>query len=188
MYFPVSIIDGEPAWDSLPAAKITEYPLEKGTYKPYAMAKICMSQRHLYIRMFSFEVSPEKESKLCASISAEKGKYLFFSTTREGNFELYFCDENTGEEKNITDKANIRISTGEDEQGIYWCVDYVMYIPELMICFPSFHIENGFMMKGNFYKISSGKRSHTGFWVAPDEYKGEKINGLGFSDLRLCDF
>jgi hypothetical protein len=37
--FPVSMIAGEPVWDSLPAAKIIHYPLEKADYKPYEQAK-----------------------------------------------------------------------------------------------------------------------------------------------------
>jgi hypothetical protein len=46
--FPVSMITGDPLWNSLPAAKIINYPLEKADYKPYAQARLCVSNDDFY--------------------------------------------------------------------------------------------------------------------------------------------
>ena len=46
--FPISMITGEPLWNSLPAAKIINYPLEKADYKPYAQARVCISNDDLH--------------------------------------------------------------------------------------------------------------------------------------------
>ena len=54
--FPISMITGEPLWNSLPAAKIINYPLEKADYKPYAQARLCISNDDLHIQMLAFEL------------------------------------------------------------------------------------------------------------------------------------
>ena len=46
--FPISMITGDPLWNSLPAAKIINYPLEKADYKPYAQARLCVSNDDFY--------------------------------------------------------------------------------------------------------------------------------------------
>ena len=59
--FPISMITGDPLWNSLPAAKIINYPLEKADYKPYAQARLCVSNDDLYIQLLAFEVDPENQ-------------------------------------------------------------------------------------------------------------------------------
>ncbi len=41
MSFKISLINGLPVWDSLPVAKIVNYPLEKRDYKPFVQARLC---------------------------------------------------------------------------------------------------------------------------------------------------
>ena len=67
--FPISMITGEPLWNSLPAAKIINYPLEKADYKPYAQARLCISNDDLHIQMLAFEVEPEEKSVVGAALA-----------------------------------------------------------------------------------------------------------------------
>lgn len=188
LQFPVSIIEGEPAWDSLPAAKIRNYSRRTGNMKPYVQAKVCMSERRMYIRMLSFEVNPDPESRVMADISFEDGKYLSFSTNREGQFRMEKIDEKSGTREDCSERANIRISSGEDEQGIYWCADFVMYVPEIESMFPGFSVRSGMAVKGNFYKIKSGENGHEGSWNPVDFDGPDAFGASGFAGMQLVDY
>lgn len=177
------MIKGEPRWDSMPQAKIINYPLEKGCYRPYAQAKVCMSERHLYIRMLAFEVDPEKESCLVACVSGKDGKYLKFRTTREGAFSCTLIDEGSGKEEDLSGKANIRITGGEDEQGIYWCVDYIMPLEDFSECFGGADVCGGRPLRANFYKICDGERKHYGSWSPCDFTSKDPFGTASYGDL-----
>ena len=121
--FPISMITGDPLWNSLPAAKIINYPLEKADYKPYAQARLCISNDDFYIQLLAFEVEPEEKSVVGAAIapfSEEDGgkRYFWFSTNRSGALVCKFIDETTGNETDVSKNVSVRIFTGEDEQGV----------------------------------------------------------------------
>ena len=129
--FPVSMITGDPLWNSLPAAKIINYPLEKADYKPYAQARICVSNDDLYIQLLAFEVEPEEKSVVGAAIapfSEEDGgkRYFWLSANRSGTTVCKFIDETTGNETDVSKNVSVRIYTGEDEQGVYWCTNFTL--------------------------------------------------------------
>ena len=101
------MITGEPLWNSLPAAKIINYPLEKADYKPYAQARLCVSNDDFYIQLLAFEVSPEEKSVVGTAIAPfakEDGgkRYFWLSTNRSGALVCKFIDETTGNETDVT--------------------------------------------------------------------------------------
>ena len=105
--FPISMITGEPLWNSLPAAKIINYPLEKADYKPYAQARVCISNDDLHLQLLAFEVEPEEKSIVGAALAfypEEDGgrRYFWFSTNRSGALVCKFIDETNGTEQDIS--------------------------------------------------------------------------------------
>lgn len=188
--FPISMITGDPLWNSLPAAKIINYPLEKADYRPYAQARLCVSNDDLYIQLLAFEVNPEGKSISAAALapfSEEDGgrRYFWFSTNRAGESLCKFIDETTGTETDISKNIALRIFSGEDEQGVYWCSGFTLPLSLLEKFFGKSYLEPGHRMKGNFYKLCDGKRPHYGSWN-PTDFKD--INPLGsryFGDFEL---
>ena len=161
------MITGDPLWNSLPAAKIINYPLEKADYKPYAQARLCVSNDDFYIQLLAFEVEPEEKSVVGAAIapfSEEDGgkRYFWLSTNRGGALVCKFIDEATGNETDISKNVSVRIFTGEDEQGVYWCTNFALPLSLVEKLFGKSYLVPGHRMKGNFYKLCDGKRPHYG--------------------------
>ena len=118
--FPISMITGEPLWNSLPAAKIINYPLEKADYKPYAQARVCISNDDLHLQLLAFEVEPEEKSIVGAALAfypeEDGGRRCFwFSTNRSGALVCKFIDEMNRTEQDISKNVAVRIYAGEDE-------------------------------------------------------------------------
>lgn len=178
--FPVSIISSEPVWVSLPCAKIVNYPLEKEDYKPYAQARICISDSTLFLQMISFEVNPESESRVMADLSFDGGKnILTISSNREGEV---LCLAN---DKEISKTVAVRVYTGEDEQGIYWAVNFSISLSGLKKYIDVPEIKEGKTMAGNFYKISNGKRKHFGCWMDTVFSEDGSIKNHSLSELEF---
>ncbi|MBR5310526.1 MAG: hypothetical protein IKU42_05335 [Oscillospiraceae bacterium] len=188
--FPVSMITGEPLWNSLPAAKIINYPLEKADYKPYAQARICVSNDDFHIQLLAFEVVPEEKSTVGVAIapffSEDGGKrYFWLSTNRSGALLCKFIDETDGNEYDISKNVSVRIYTGEDEQGVYWCSGFTLPLSLVEKFFGKSYLEPGHKMAGNFYKLCDGERPHYGSYYPADF---SDINPLGsryFGEMEL---
>ncbi|HPD89595.1 MAG TPA: carbohydrate-binding family 9-like protein [Oscillospiraceae bacterium] len=192
--FPVSMIAGEPVWDSLPAAKIIHYPLEKADYKPYAQAKVCFSPDDLHIRIYCFENNPSERSLAAAAVSLfpeEDGgkRYFWFSANRSGQVICKFIDEANGTEKDLSRRASHRIFSGEDLQGIYWCVDFTLPLAVAEKLCGESYIEKGHRMKGNFYKISDDPaRPHYGSYYPADFTAVNPYGSAFFGDLAAEEY
>ena len=188
--FPISMITGDPLWNSLPAAKIINYPLEKADYKPYAQARLCISNDDFYIQLLAFEVNPEEKSVVGTAIapfSEDDGgkRYFWLSTNRGGALVCKFIDETTGNETDVSKNVSVRIFTGEDEQGVYWCTNFTLPLSLIEKLFGKSYLVPGHRMKGNFYKLCDGKRPHYGSFYPADF---SDINPLGsryFGDFEL---
>lgn len=191
--FPISMITGDPVWNSLPAAKIIDYPLEKADYKPYAQARLCISNDDLHIQLLSFEVSPEEKSIVAAAIAPfsddDCGKrYFWFSINRSGNFVCKFIDETNGTETDISKNISVRIYTGEDEQGVYWCSNFTLALSVIERFFDKSYLVPGHKMKGNFYKLCDGVRPHYGSFYHTDFTATNPLSSLYFGDFELTLF
>ena len=188
--FPISMITGEPIWNSLPAAKIINYPLEKADYKPYAQARACVSNDVFYLQLLAFEVAPEEASVVGAAIAPfaeEDGgkRYFWLSTDRCGNLACKFIDETTGNETDISKNVALRIYTGEDEQGVYWCSGFTLPLSCVEKFFGKSYFEPGHVMKGNFYKLCDGKRPHYGSFFPADFTDINPLGSKFFGEFEL---
>lgn len=188
--FPISMITGEPLWNSLPAAKIINYPLEKADYKPYAQARICISNDDMHIQLLAFEVAPEEKSTVGAAVApfaAEDGgrRWFWISTNRSGAMVCKFIDEITGNETDISKNVSVRIYTGEDEQGVYWCSSFTLPLSLLEKFFGKSYLEPGHKMAGNFYKLCDGAKPHYGSYYPADFTDPNPISGRFFGEFEL---
>lgn len=191
--FPISMITGEPLWNSLPAAKIINYPLEKADYKPYAQARACISNDDLHIQMLAFEVKPEDKSIVGAALALfpeEDGakRYFWFSTNRGGALVCKFIDEANGTEQNITKNVAVRIYSGEDEQGVYWCACFTLSLETAEKLYGSCHLEQGHRVKGNFFKLCDGERPHYGSFYPTDFTAVNPLGSKFFGDFELTEY
>ena len=184
------MITGEPLWNSLPAAKIINYPLEKADYKPYAQARLCISNDDFYIQLLAFEVEPEEKSVVGAAVAPfpdEDGgkRYFWISTNRSGNLLCKFINETDGTETDISKNVSVRLYSGEDEQGVYWCSSFTLPLSLLeKLCGPHY-LEPGHKMKGNFYKLCDGKRPHYGSFYPADFTDINPLASKYFGDFEL---
>lgn len=191
--FPISMITGEPLWNSLPAAKIINYPLEKADYKPYAQARLCISNDDLHLQMLAFEVKPEDKSVVGAALAffpEEDGgkRYFWFSTNRRGDLFCKFINEADGTETDVTKCVAVRIYSGEDEQGIYWCSNFTLPLSVVEKFCGVHYLEPGHKMKGNFYKLCDGKRPHYGSYYPTDFTDLNPLKSRYFGDFELVTY
>ncbi len=184
--FPVSMITGEPLWNSLPAAKIINYPLEKADYKPYAQGRLCVSNDDIHLQLTAFEVNPEEKSTVGAAIAPFGGKkYFWLSTNRAGVLNCKFIDEETGTETDCTKYISLRIYAGEDEQGVYWCSNFVLPLSLVEKFFGESYLKPGDVMMGNFYKLCDGERPHYGSFYPADFTDINPLGSKYFGEFTL---
>lgn len=191
--FPISMITGEPLWNSLPAAKIINYPLEKADYKPYAQARVCISNDDLHLQLLAFEVEPEEKSIVGAALAfypEEDGgrRYFWFSTNRSGALVCKFIDEINGTEQDISKNVAVRIYAGEDEQGVYWCSCFTMPLAAAEQLCGTHYLAPGHKMKGNFYKLCDGERPHYGSFYPTDFIAVNPLGSAFFGDFELAEY
>lgn len=191
--FPISMITGEPLWNSLPAAKIINYPLEKADYKPYAQARVCISNDDLHLQLLAFEVEPEEKSIVGAALAfhpEEDGgrRYFWFSTNRSGALVCKFIDEINGTEQDISKNVAVRIYAGEDEQGVYWCSCFTMPLAAAEQLCGTHYLAPGHKMKGNFYKLCDGERPHYGSFYPTDFTAVNPLGSAFFGDFELAEY
>ena len=191
--FPISMITGEPLWNSLPAAKIINYPLEKADYKPYAQARGCISNDDLHLQLLAFEVEPEEKSIVGAALAfypeEDGGRRCFwFSTNRSGALVCKFIDEINGTEQDISKNVAVRIYAGEDEQGVYWCSCFTMPLAAAEQLCGTHYLAPGHKMKGNFYKLCDGERPHYGSFYPTDFTAVNPLGSAFFGDFELAEY
>lgn len=189
--FPISMITGEPNWNSLPAAKIINYPLEKADYKPYAQARLCVSNDNMHIQLLAFEADPDPKSIVGAALAffpdEDGGKrYFWLSTNRSGAEVCKFIDEKNGTETDVSRSVALRIYTGEDEQGIYWCSSFTLPLEHAEKFYGFHHLEAGHKMLGNFYKLCDcASRPHYGSFYPADFTDLNPLGSKYFGELEL---
>ena len=91
---------------SLPAGKITRYPLEARDYRPFAQVQLALSPDALHVRLLAFEAEPPAGSMLLLAL--EGGIVLPFSADENGPVPA--------------GQVRVERLRGEDLQGIYWGV------------------------------------------------------------------
>ena len=169
MPFTVSLIRDEINFETLPVAKITNYPLEKAAYKPFAQCCLCISQADniLRLRMWAFEVysSPQSELKAVLYLFSEKHLSLHITITAEDPVAIKaFVMGESGEE--IPVQADISPHNGEDLQGVYWGANIAISLNALAKTAPLCGLSVGEHFYGNFYKLrDDADYSHMGSYA-----------------------
>lgn len=189
--FEVCCVKGEVLWDSLPTAKIVDYPLEKEDYKPYAQARVCMGKENFHLQMLSFEVEPDESSVLAAAFSfdPDEKKQIWLSSNRAGELVCKLINEEDKSEKDISRKIAARVFSGSDLQGIYWCVQVSLPLNVIDEYFSFPKIKPKDIIKGNFYKLcDGGARPHKGSFYPVNFLDKEAFGCKYFGDFLLVDY
>ncbi|WP_343253123.1 hypothetical protein [Ligaoa zhengdingensis] len=194
MSFPISLIDGEPVWDSLPVAKIIDYPLEKRDYKPFAQARLCISPESVWVRLWAFEVTPSAGSTLAVSLdlrpSSAPGAYLFLSASHSGELATEVVTEarrTPMAEYLILPRVKSFVS--EDLQGIYWGV--VFELPRLLLpkVYGTDELTAGMTVRGNLFKFDREPGSeHYGSFYPVDFHAPDPFGERFFGDFDLVAY
>lgn len=169
--YKVSVVSGQPNFDSLPVAKITDYPLEPRDYKPFAQSILCVGEREIFLRMWAFEVSPAEGSSLACVL------YPFTQRPEQG-FGLCIthwgdravCSAGPlGEETPAFRLLACHPHNGEDLQGVYWGVTLALPIAAVAELGGPVSLSPGDRIPGNFYKTcAAGRFAHMGSFFRAD--------------------
>lgn len=150
--FKVSIVE-KIVWDGLAVAKITKYPPAKKSCNPFAQARICYEPGvGFHFRMWSFEVNPVSECReynsediltdsmltVLVNFYPETSKKVIQMNFNKDGFCRLRMEKNDKEIEMWPDRLNysegdkefkdfkIERFTGEDLQGIYWGIEFVI--------------------------------------------------------------
>lgn len=150
--YKVSTVSGQPVFDSLPVAKITDYPLEKRDYKPFAQCILCIGEDSLHLRMWAFEVSPMPSSALCCVVYCfEDSRALEIKFTHGENHDITtdinIINGGTAQPVSI-ESIQQHPHNGEDLQGVYW--GQTVSLP--LAAIGDIKLQAGKTCPGNFYK------------------------------------
>lgn len=142
-----------PAWDSLYAAKITHYPLEKADYKPYAQARCCIVDGDIPgigFQLLAFEAEPPADSRISFILEAG-GEWLAGSVGAHGDIAA----ARSGGEISVP----AEIFRGGDQQGVFWGTE--LFFPAGAI--PFWDKIGSAELTGNFFKTARrSERPHFG--------------------------
>lgn len=169
--YPVSLVAGQPNFDSLPVAKITDYPLEQRNYKPFAQAILCVSTQELFLRMWAFEVSPAKGSALACVLypfADKPGQGFCLRIWHEGDHALggFSLLGASGSERPAPQS---HAHNGEDLQGVYWGMTLALPLAAIEELGGPVSLAPGNVVLGNFYKTCAGAQTpHMGSYFRAD--------------------
>ncbi len=179
MSFKISKVKGNPSYDSLPVAKVVTYPLENRDYRPFAQNILCVSDTHLHLRMWAFEVNPSPMSRLECVLylfadSPDTSLAIVAIPAEEGADMLGCCLLKDGQELTVSPEIVEKLQTivlhphnGEDLQGVYW--GYTIDIPLDLLdeWGGKTLLHAGSHFPGNFYKICVDEpKIHLGCFTA----------------------
>lgn len=189
-FYQLSRTQEPPVFDSLPVAKITDYPLEPKDYKPFAQSILCVGGDRLFLRMWAFEVSPMAGSALEAALYLfpERPDTALSFRLEHGSGDVVAVSVNLLEngaakeldasrKKALSDTVECVPHNGEDLQGIYWGMTVSVPLSTLELLGGVAALKSGDAFPGNFYKLCAGERfAHQGSCF-PADFPGGKPYG-----------
>lgn len=192
MSFKISLIDGEPVWDSLPVAKIVDYPLEKRDYKPFVQARLCISPESIWVRMWAFEVTPSESSTLMVNLNLFpelSDKYISMSASYGGLLVNEVCGEQRIPMTEYLVLPRVKSFQSEDLQGIYWGVVFELPRTLLTKVYGSNELTPSKLVKGNLYKVDKSECSeHYGCFHHVDFLDKDAYGAKFFGDFELVAY
>lgn len=192
MSFKISLINGLPVWDSLPVAKIVNYPLEKRDYKPFVQARLCISEQSVWVRMWAFEALPSETSTLMVNLNLFpelSDKYLSMSASYGGLLLNEVCGAQHIPMAEYLVLPRVKSFQSEDLQGIYWGIVFELPRTLLTKVYGSSELAPGKLVKGNLYKVDKSDCSeHYGCFYNVDFLDKNAYTDKYFGDFELVAY
>lgn len=177
MAFKVFRFSGAPDYETLQAAKLTNFPLEERDYKPFSQARICLSATGLHVQFHCFEAESLPSSCVRAVLRPAPERLLELSLFAGGQYEVKMDGA-------PLPGASLQPFTGEDLQGVYWGGTFTILPDHLTGCLP----QTGDVFRGNFYKLCEdpAKPHYGSFFTANFEKPLDVQENLG--EFLVIDF
>lgn len=183
--FKISLVSGQPSFDSLPVAKITDYPLEKRDYKPFAQSRICINEDYLFVQMWAFEVSPSPQSLLKCILASPDGSSGFsLELHSTGKVELTPFPQSSDSPLPI-----LHPMWGEDLQGEYWGASMQIPLHTAQMLLGQQNMQPGGIIRGNLYKLSTdAQKPHKGSFFAADFAGGREFEADSLGSFEVVGY
>ena len=180
MPYHVGYITGEVNFEALPVVKITDYPLEKSDYKPFAQCLLCAVPTGLWLRMWAFEVfsSPQSELRGVLGLFGDNAAALHVRVCADSPV---FADAwvQTAEGERISVNVSSSPHNGEDLQGVYWGAQVFVAYESLKSIAGFTPLTPGTKFLGNFYKLRTDEPYvHMGSYYPADFSGGTQFDSM----------
>lgn len=180
MAFKVCCLPGSPDFETLHAAKLTDFPLEKRDYKPFSQARICFSGEGLHVQFHAFEAESLPQSEIRAVLRLTPDSVLELSLFADGRWHILSGGAPVPE-------GILQPFSGEDLQGVYWGGTFTVPCRALERCF-AFAPRPGTAFAGNFYKLCQApEKPHYGSFF-PADFRRPLDAAENLGELIVIDY
>ena len=191
MAFPVCCQPDLIQFEALPVAKITDYPLEKKDYMPFAQARICYTPSSFVVQLWAFEVTTAPKSQLKALFAFAPHQVLTLSLCRDG--ENFAGITRGGQSVSFAELGAqppvVELFEGEDLQGIYWGGTFTLSRDVLESIYGQDALAVGHVIPGNLYKLCDDPAfTHQGSFFAADFVGGKGFGPGSFGEFVIVDY
>lgn len=193
MPFKVSALTVQPNFESLTVAKITDYPLEKRDYKPFAQGRLCITPQSLIVQLWAFEVNPSPHSSLKAVFSPAGSPDVFFSAELISTGSLEATITLDGHTASFVEHGftppTLEPFWGEDLQGVYWGGTITFFRKELERLCGDDSLTPGAVLYGNLYKLSTDpEKPHSGSLFPADFAGGKPFDHSSLGEFQIVSY
>jgi len=194
MAFKISVTAGHPNFETLPAAKVTSYPLAKEDYRPFAQARFLMGSEGLYLQLIAFEVTVSEQSRMHACFmlmepSAVGGEQWITLTVKESGIDSFTAWQNGKLLWQDNEAVSVTPIHGEDLQGIYWGVQALIPYETMLRIWPDFSFAAGETIRGNIFKTCDDpKWEHYGSFFPADFTLEQPYVPENFGEFLLVNY
>ncbi len=193
MPFKVSALTDQPNFESLMVAKITDYPLEKRDYKPFAQGRVCVTPQSLVVQLWAFEVNPAPRSSLKAVFASATNPEVGFTVQLMSTGSLETTVTIGGRTGSFEEQGFIPPTLepfwGEDLQGVYWGGTISFFRQELERLCGEDCLNPGSVLYGNLYKLSDdAQKPHSGSLFPADFAGGKPFDLPSLDEFQIVSY
>ena len=194
MAFKISVTSGHPNFETLPAAKVTSYPLAKEDYRPFAQARFLMGSEGLYLQLIAFEVTVSEKSRLQACFmpvenSPVGGERWISLIVGEKGIDSFTVWQDGSILWQDNEAAAVTPIHGEDLQGIYWGVQALIPYETMLRIWPNFACAAGETIRGNIFKTCDDPDwEHYGSFFPADFALEQPYGPANFGEFLLVNY
>lgn len=180
----ISAIEEWTALETVPVLKTVYYPWTDDSFRPLAYGRLALFRgQDLLVDLMAFERDPVGGNRSvpdnsCVAITLDfgQGSVVTVALNKNGNYACFLNGQA------VSPALEVSTYGGDDEQGWYWAVRFLLTEKILKDCFSVPKPEIGHTIKGNIFKFQrTGKAAHFGS-IAP------MVNDDIFSELNLTEF